>query len=124
MKTAIDAQLKTHGLKPPQDLTTYVRLICDSLGQGHADVVNRFERLAVRKFNRILMVGGGAKNALLCQATANASGLPVFAYQLEGSAIGNLANQLISLRAVKNLPTFRASLTAQLKPKIYQPDNR
>lgn len=121
MKDAIDAQLKKKGAKPPRDLTRYVRLICDSLGQGHAEVVSRFARLAGRDFKRILMVGGGTKNALLCQATADASRLPVLAYQLEGSAIGNLANQLISLRAVKDLPTFRASLATQLKPKTYRP---
>ncbi len=121
MKAAIDAQLKRHGVKPPRDLTCYVRLICDSLGHAHADVAARFTRLAGRQFERILMVGGGAKNALLCQSTANAAGLPVFAYQLEGSAIGNLANQLIALRAVKNLATFRTALATQLKPKIYRP---
>jgi len=123
MKAAIDAQLKRHGAPPPRDLTRYVRLICDSLGQGHADVVSRFARLADREFKRILMVGGGAKNALLCQATANAAGLPVLAYQLEGSAIGNLANQLIALRAVKDLSAFRATLTATLKPKTYHPQH-
>lgn len=121
MKAAIDAQLRRHRTKPPQELVEYVRLICDSLGQGHADVIRRFEHLANRTFKRILMVGGGSKNALLCQATANASGLPVLSFNLEGSAVGNFANQLIALKAVKNLATFRAALATQLKPKIYQP---
>ncbi len=121
MRAAIDAQLKRHRTKPPRDLAGYVRLICDSLGQGHADVVRRFETLSGQSFRRILMVGGGAKNQLLCQTTANASGLPVHAFQIEGSAVGNLANQLIALKAVKNLAAFRASLSTQLKAKIYRP---
>ena len=121
MKAAIDAHLKAHRTKPPRDLAGYVRLICDSLGQGHADVARRFERLSGRAFKRILMVGGGAKNTLLCQATANAAGLPVHAFQLEGSAVGNFANQLIALKAVKNLAVLRASLASQLKPTVYQP---
>ena len=70
-------------------------MICDSLGQGHADAVRAFERLAARKFHRILLVGGGSKNRLLCQATADASGLPVHAFTLEGTAVGNIASQLI-----------------------------
>src|SRR5690606_35992357 len=43
MKAAIDAQLKRHRARAPRDLAGYVRLICDSLGQGHADVIRTFE---------------------------------------------------------------------------------
>ena len=121
MKAAIDAQLKRRGLKAPRDLAGYVRLICDSLGRGHADVIKTFEKLSGRTFKRILMVGGGSKNALLCQATADASGLPVHSFALEGSVVGNLANQLIALKAVKNLAAFRANLATDLKQTIYQP---
>ena len=84
MKATIDAQLRRHGAKPPRDLAGYVRLICDSLGRGHADVIATFQELSGRTFRRILMVGGGSKNALLCQATADAAGLPVVSFALEG----------------------------------------
>ncbi len=121
MKAAIDSQMKKRGLRPPRDLAGYVRLICDSLGRGHADVIKTFERLSGRTFKRILMVGGGAKNRLLCQATANASGLPVHSFALEGSVVGNLANQLIALKAVPSLAAFRASLASDLQQTIYKP---
>ena len=121
MRTAIDAQLKKRKLPVPKNLAGYVRLICDSLGQGHADAIRAFERLAGKKVRRILIVGGGSKNRVLCQATADASGLPVHAFTLEGTATGNIASQLIGLRAVKNLSTFRALLGKQLKPTVYQP---
>jgi rhamnulokinase len=121
MRAAIDAQLKKRKLSLPRNLPGYVRLICDSLGQGHADAVRGFERLAGRKFTRILMVGGGSKNRLLCQATANASGLPVYAYSLEGTAVGNIASQLVGLRAVRNLAAFRKHFGKQIKATIYQP---
>lgn len=121
MKAAIDAQLKRRQLPLPQNLAGYVRLICDSLGAGHALAIRDFEKLSGRTFKRILMVGGGSKNRLLCQATANASGLPVHSFALEGSTVGNLANQLIALRAVKNLAEFRAALAPTLKQTVYQP---
>lgn len=121
MKAAIDAQLRRAGAKLPRDLAGYVRLICDSLGRGHADVIKTFERLSGRTFKRILMVGGGSKNALLCQATADAAGLPVVSFSLEGTAVGNLANQLIALRAVPDLAAFRTHLARNLKQTIYQP---
>ncbi len=121
MKAAIDAQLRRRKLPLPKNLAGYVRLICDSLGAGHALAIRDFEKLSGRTFKRILMVGGGSKNRLLCQATADASGLPVHSFALEGSVVGNLANQLIALKAVKNLAAFRASLAAGLKQTVYSP---
>lgn len=121
MKAAIDAQLKKRKLKAPKDLTGYTRLICDSIGQGHANCMHAFERMTGKKFNRILMVGGGSKNRLLCQATANAAGVPVISFSLEGTAVGNIARQLIALKAVKDLKTFRRLLSADLQKKTYKP---
>jgi rhamnulokinase len=121
MKAAIDAQLKKHKLTAPTQLAGYVRLICESLGEGHAQAIRAFERLGAIKFKRILMVGGGSKNRLLCQATADASGLPVHALSIEGSAVGNIAAQLIGLRAVPTLAEFRRLFGRQLSPTIYTP---
>lgn len=121
MRAAIDAHLKRHKQPVPKNLAAYVRLICDSLGRGHADAMRNFEKLAGRKFTRILMVGGGAKNRLLCQATADASGLPVVSLQIEGTAIGNLASQLIALRAVKDKATFRRLYAASIPSTVYRP---
>jgi rhamnulokinase len=59
----------------------------------------------------------------LCQATANASGRPVHAFTLEGTAVGNIASQLIGLRAVRDLATFRALFSRQLTPVIYTPQS-
>ena len=121
MKAAIDAQLKRRKLPAPKNLAAYTRLICDSLGRGHADAMRAFEKMAGKKFNRILIVGGGSKNRLLCQATADAAGIPVVSFALEGTAVGNLASQLIALKAVKDLPTFRRHLAANLKQTVYGP---
>ena len=121
MKAAIDAQIASRGLPQPQSLAEYTRLICDSLGQGHAAAKVAFERMGGHRFKRILMVGGGSRNRLLCQATANAAGIPVVSFSLEGSAVGNLASQLVSLGAVKDLKAFRALLAPTLSPVVYTP---
>ncbi|MCX6951689.1 MAG: FGGY-family carbohydrate kinase, partial [Verrucomicrobia bacterium] len=94
MKAAIDAQLKRRKLAAPKNLAAYTRLICASLGRGHAEAMRSFEKMAGKKFKRILIVGGGSKNRLLCQATADETGLPVVSFALEGTAVGNLASQL------------------------------
>jgi len=121
MRAAIDTQLRKRKLAPPKDLAGYARLIGDSLGQGHADSMRLFETLTSERFKRILMVGGGSKNRLLCQATADAARIPVLSFSLEGTAVGNLARQLIALGAVKDLGHFRQILAAQLKTTTYTP---
>ncbi len=84
MKAAIDGQLRRRRLPQPPNLAAYTRLICDSLGQGHADAMAAFEGMTGRKFKRILIVGGGSRNRLLCQATADAARIPVISFNLEG----------------------------------------
>ena len=121
MKAAIDAQLKKRKIAAPKHLAGYTRLICDSIGGGHAKAAQAFERMNGLTFNRILMVGGGSKNRLLCQATADAAGIPVVSFNLEGTAVGNMARQLIALKAVKDLRTFRRLLSANLQQKTYKP---
>lgn len=121
MKAALDAQLKRRRIATPKDLAGYARLICESLGGGHADAMHAFEQMTGRKFHRILIVGGGSRNRLLCQATANHAGVPVVSFSLEGTAVGNIASQLIALGAVKDLATFRAHLGAGLRGTIYTP---
>ena len=121
MKAAIDAQLKKRKITAPKNLAGYTRLICDSLGRGHAEAMRAFEKMAGKKFQRILIVGGGSKNRLLCQATANEAGLPVVSFALEGTAVGNLASQLIALGGVKDLATFRRHLGKGLAQKTYAP---
>jgi len=121
MRAAIDRQLRRSGARPPRDLAGYVRLIVDSLGRGHADAVRILEELGGRRFGRILIVGGGSRNRLLCAATAEAAGLPVVSYALEGAVVGNVASQLIALGAVPGLKEFRGHLARQLQGTSYSP---
>jgi len=121
MRSAVDAQLGRRGARAPRDLAGYARLICDSLARGHADAARAFERLAGRAFRRILIVGGGSQNRLLCQATADAAGLPVRSFSLEGSAVGNLAAQLVALGEVPDMAAFRSIHSAQLRGAAFEP---
>jgi rhamnulokinase len=121
MRAAIDAHLGRRGAPPPRDLAGYTRLICDSLGKGHADAVAVFERLAGKAFKRILVVGGGSRNRLLCQATSDASGLPVASFSLEGAATGNIAAQLVALGAVRDHAAFRDAFSRQLRAEDFLP---
>lgn len=121
MRAAIDAQLRSRGAKLPRSAEAYTRLVCASLGQAHADAVRLFARLGNRSFRRILIAGGGSKNRLLCQATADASGLPVTSLQLEGSAVGNLAHQFLALGLFPDLAAFRRLVSASFPHSTFLP---
>jgi rhamnulokinase len=121
MRAAINAQLRKRGVRAPRHLAGYVRLVCASLGRGHAEALASLESLAGQTLRRILMVGGGSQNSLLCQATADACGRPVASYSLEGAAVGNIASQLVALGEVAGIAAFRAAYSRQLRPKLYLP---
>ena len=121
LRAAIDAQLGRRRLRVPRDPAAYARLICASLGSGHADAVHALERLSGRRFGRILMVGGGSQNRLLCQETADAAGMPVDSYALEGAAAGNIAAQLVALGVIRDIAAFREVYSRQLRKVAYLP---
>lgn len=121
MRREVDAQLRGLGQTPPRDAAGYARLICDSLGAGHAEAARTFERLSGKVFRRILIVGGGSKNPLLCQSTADHSSLPVVSFQIEGTAVGNIACQLVAHGAVTDLATFRRQFGGSLPRVVYTP---
>jgi len=121
MKAALDAQLAARGGTPPRDLPGYLRLICSSLGQTVADTTARFARLADQSFDNIVIVGGGAKNRLLCQSIADKAGIPVTSYRIEASSMGNMAYQLLTLGAIDSLETLRQQIRPKLSEVRYDP---
>ena len=81
------------GLPVPTERPALVRAIVDSLAQAFADALDRAEQLSGKTIRVVHLVGGGALNTLLCQATADRSGRLVIAGPVEATAIGNLVVQ-------------------------------
>jgi sugar (pentulose or hexulose) kinase len=70
-----------------------VRCVLDSLALAHWRAVDQVQRLSGLAVDVIHLVGGGARNELLCQLTADACGLPVLAGPVEATALGNVLVQ-------------------------------
>ena len=76
-----------------------VRCILDSLALAYRRAIAEVQELSGRHVDTVHIVGGGARNALLCQLTADACGLPVVAGPVEAAAIGNVLVQARALGA-------------------------
>ncbi|SDH22180.1 rhamnulokinase [Leifsonia sp. 98AMF] len=111
-----------HGSTAPASPAGMVRVIVESLAAAFADAVHRVAALTGVGVDTIHIVGGGARNALLCQATADRSGLPVLAGPVEATAIGNV---LVQARAVGlltgDLETLRALVSRTTQITRYDP---
>ncbi|WP_243400004.1 rhamnulokinase [Arthrobacter glacialis] len=86
-----------------------VRCILESLAAAYAATVREAAELSGQAVEVIHIVGGGSQNELLCQLTANATGLPVEAGPVEATALGNV---LIQARAAGAAPATRGELRA------------
>ncbi|MEU5951920.1 rhamnulokinase family protein [Streptomyces sp. NPDC047525] len=81
------------GQPTPRTPAETTRCILDSLALAHRRAIEDAQRLADRAVDVVHIVGGGARNALLCQLTADACGLPVVAGPAEAAALGNVLVQ-------------------------------
>ena len=103
----------------PAELT---RSIVDSLALAHRKAVEQVQELSGRAVDVVHVVGGGARNALLCQATADACGLPVVAGPTEATAIGNVLVQARAAGAVRGeLADLRALVRRSQPLQRYEP---
>ena len=112
MPARIAAYCTETGQTPPQSQAETVRCILDSLALAYRRNVRRAARLSGRSVENVHLVGGGARNTLLCQLTADACGIPVLAGPVEAAAIGNA---LVQARAGGVLDGGLAELRALIR---------
>lgn len=124
MPARIAAVLDEAGAPVPATREAFARTIVESIAQAFADAVAIAGRLTGREIDVIHIVGGGALNRLLCQATADRSGLPVLAGPVEATALGNV---LVQARAHgwfgpdATLEDLRRVVAASVAPERYEP---
>jgi rhamnulokinase len=100
------------GQTQPQSQAETVRCILDSLALAYRRTVRRAAELSGRDIEVVHLVGGGARNTMLCQLTADACGLPVLAGPVEAAALGNA---LVQARAGGVLDGGLAELRSLLR---------
>lgn len=123
MPSRIADYCRSHDEPVPSTPAEYVRCVLDSLAMAHRTTVERAQVLAGIEVHRIHLVGGGVKNSLLCQLTADASGLEVVAGPVEAAAIGNILVQARTLGVLSGgLDVLRGVVRDSGKYVTYAPD--
>jgi rhamnulokinase len=122
MPEKIAAFCRETGQPVPATPGAMLRCVYESLALLYSVMRTRVEQLTGRKIKQLHIVGGGSKNALLNQFTANALQIPVIAGPKEATALGNIVVQAIALGHLKSLAQARAvirnsSEMATFKPK-------
>jgi sugar (pentulose or hexulose) kinase len=111
MPARITDACRATGQPAPQTPPEFVRCILESLALAHRRTLLEAQRLTGRAVDVVHLVGGGARNTLLCQLTADACGVDVVAGPVEATALGNVLMQARTLGAVPgDLPALRALL--------------
>jgi rhamnulokinase len=105
----------------PRSAVEFARCACDSLALSYRKGKVDLESLRGKKLSRIRIVGGGSRNRLLNQLTANACQLPVSVGPVEASALGNLCVQAIAMGQIADLDEARAMIRRSFEIEEYQP---
>ncbi len=105
----------------PQTDAAIARCVFESLALAYRDVLLDLQALTGRTIEVIHVVGGGARNRLLNQLTADATGIPVLAGPTEATVIGNALVQLISLGELAHLKEGRQLVANSYRLERFEP---
>lgn len=121
MPDAIDGFCKRTQQPTPKTPGAYVRSVLESLAFKYRQVVCDLERLIQRPVHQIRIIGGGSKNRLLNQFTADATGRRVLAGPAEATALGNIGMQLLATGAANSLTEVRAMVDRSFPTDVFEP---
>ncbi len=107
----------------PRNPGDFVRCALESLALLYRRTLRQLEELVGHRIERLHIVGGGAKNELLNQFTANAVQLPVLAGPVEATATGNVLVQAIALGQLPSLSAARHIVRDSFPVKGFQPQD-
>ncbi len=124
MLEAIHAFCRRTGQVELEDDAQIVRCIFESLALRYRQVLEALDRIAPFPIERLHIIGGGSKNHLLNQFTANAINRIVIAGPSEATAIGNVMIQAMAAGAVSSLQEMRSMIYSSIETEEYVPESR
>lgn len=124
MEAAIKQYCKEAGQPVPETRGQVVRCIFESLALCYRFTLDNLRPLADHPIDVLHIIGGGSRNALLNQFTANAIGIPVVAGPVEATALGNMMVQAIAAGEAETIADLRASMSKSSSLQRFQPEDQ
>jgi len=124
MPSRIRAFCKRTGQPELESKAAIVRCVLESLALKYRLVLEHLENMVGASLVPIHIVGGGTKNRLLSQFTADATDRQVITGPVEATAIGNILMQAIALKHIKSLAEGRQVVTQSFQLEPFEPHNR
>jgi rhamnulokinase len=121
MPAQIAAACVAAGQQAPQTPGEVVRSILVSLACKYRLVLERLIRVTGRRVDVVHVIGGGVRNALLCQLTADLLGRPLLAGPVEATALGNVLVQAQATGELGSLADLRAVAAESADPVPFDP---
>ena len=105
----------------PQTKGEIIRVALEGIALKYRWVLERLEELIGKHLDPIHIIGGGTKNRLLNQLTADATCRTVVTGPVEATAIGNILMQAIGLQHLSSLSEARGIVRTSFTPEVYEP---
>lgn len=121
MAVAIKKYCIDTGQSVPESHRELVSCIFESLAMKYRKVFLEFQKLSDNRIQKLYVIGGGSKNALLNQYIADSIGIEVIAGPSEAAAIGNVMLQAKSVGIFNSLTGIRAFIRKNIELKSYFP---
>jgi rhamnulokinase len=123
MPEKIAAYCRETGQPEPRGRAEIVRCVLDSLALLYAASLDEIEALTRRTIRTLHIVGGGSRNLLLNQITADATGRTVLAGPAEATAIGNALLQAVAAGLLPSLEALRTTVRDSFPVVGFEPVN-
>lgn len=121
MLTAIDQFCARTHQPAPREVGAYVRAVLESLAFKYRFVLRNLEHVTGKHIEQIRIIGGGSKNRLLNQLTADATGRRILAGPAEATALGNVAVQILATGGAASLQEVRAIVDRSFPTEVFEP---
>jgi rhamnulokinase len=121
MPSLIASACADAGQAEPSGPGELVRSIVVSLACKYRVVLERLQEVTGHRINSLHVVGGGIRNTLLCQLTADVLGLTVLAGPEEATALGNVLVQARACGELSGLAQMREMAAASVQLDRYEP---
>ncbi len=123
MIEAIEEFCEAHGQSAPKSVGEISRTIFESLTFRYKQALENLEYIIEKKIKILHVIGGGSKNALLNQFSANILNITIEAGPIEATAIGNILVQALALGRIKDVYELRKIVKNSFPIKKFEPKN-